>query len=228
MEIQKINPEVTIRQREIKTGKLYKHYNGKFYKILAIAHYSEDPSLFHVVYQGLYDCPTFGPNPIWTRPYSMFIENVVINGKEQARFEEVTEACKDIFSHEALTLTKNKPFIFTAMSKHLFYYRMYISKFVLELGNIPINPFMSFDYFLLDSVDRNLVREANNNLLKRSDELWVFGTISDGVLAEIQLAKHLDKPIQYFKITTDLQIMKLDNLNEIDFEAGLHKYQELI
>ncbi len=59
---------------------------------------------------------------------------------------------------------------------------------------------MIFDYFLLDTVDRNLVREGNNNLIKRADELWVFGTVSDGVLAEIKIARKMDKPIKYFKI----------------------------
>ena len=76
--------------REIKVGSLYKHYSGKIYRVIAIAHDSEDPSLMRVVYQGLYDCPTFGANPVWDRPYTMFAENVIINGKEQPRFYDVT------------------------------------------------------------------------------------------------------------------------------------------
>jgi len=46
---------------------------------------------------------------------------------------------------------------------------------------------MIFDYFMLDMVPRDTVREANNNLLRKADELWVFGQISDGVAAEIAL-----------------------------------------
>lgn len=75
----------------ISVGKIYRHYSGKLYKVLAIAHDSEDPNLLRVVYQGLYDCQTFGPNPVWVRPYTMFAEDVVINGKMVARFEEVVE-----------------------------------------------------------------------------------------------------------------------------------------
>lgn|SRR3990167_282355 len=129
------------------------------------------------------------------------------------------------FSHIALQLNQDKALIFTAMSKHLFYYRMFISKFVLELDKIPVNPFMSFDYFLTDAVNRDLIRNANNNLLKRSDELWVFGTISDGVLAEIKFAQRLHKPISYFRITADLRIVAVEDLNKIDFEIDVQQYQ---
>ncbi len=104
------------------------------------------------------------------------------------------------FSHQALELTKEKPLVYTAFSKHLFYYRMFISQFVLSQGGVPLNPFMIFDYFLLDTVDRDLVREANNNIVMKTDELWVFGTVSNGVLAEIQIAKKMKKPLKYFKI----------------------------
>lgn len=73
----------------VKVGARYRHYSGKLYVVLAVAHDSEDPQLLRVVYQGLYDCPTFGPNPIWDRPYTMFVEQIVINGVMQARFQEV-------------------------------------------------------------------------------------------------------------------------------------------
>ena len=76
---------------EIKIGATYKHYSGKEYKVIAIARDSEDPASLRVIYQGLYDCPSFGPNPMWDRPYSMFAEQVVTNGKEQPRFELVAE-----------------------------------------------------------------------------------------------------------------------------------------
>ncbi|HXW85971.1 MAG TPA: DUF1653 domain-containing protein [Candidatus Bathyarchaeia archaeon] len=73
----------------IKVGAIYKHYSGKQYKVIAIVHDSEDPSLMRVIYQGLYICPTFGPHPLWARTYTMFAEQVVIDGKIQPRFEEI-------------------------------------------------------------------------------------------------------------------------------------------
>lgn len=91
MDIQKVNAtQSTQSPREIKIGNTYKHYSGKLYRVIAIAHDSEDPSLMRVIYEGLYDCPTFGQNPVWDRPYVMFAENVVINGKEQPRFQDVS------------------------------------------------------------------------------------------------------------------------------------------
>ena len=89
------------------------------------------------------------------------------------------------FQHPQMGLDKDKKVVFTAISKRIFYFRKHISKFVLEQDCVPLNPFMNFDYFLDDIVDRDLIREANNVLAKRADELWVFCPISDGVLAEI-------------------------------------------
>jgi hypothetical protein len=99
--------------------------------------------------------------------------------------------------------------IYPAFSKHLFYFRMYISRFVLESNGVPLNPFMIHEYFLLDTVDRNKIRESNNTLVERSDEIWIFGKISDGVLAEIKLAKSLNKPIRYFNVLNSKDIVEI-------------------
>ena len=107
---------------------------------------------------------------------------------------------REQFSHTALNLAAQKKLIYTAFSKHIFYYRMFISRFVLEQGSVPLNPFMLFDYFLLDSLNRDIIREANNSIVMRADEIWVFGPISNGVLAEILLAKKHGKPLRYYKI----------------------------
>lgn len=128
------------------------------------------------------------------------------------------------FSHDALQLNENKKLVFTAMSKHLFYFRMFISTFVLKQNAVPLNPFMTFDYFLLDAVDRDIVREANNNLVKRADELWVFGAVSNGVLAEIKIASGLNKPIKYFKIIDSKEIVPV-LVAEIEMEEEVEKYR---
>jgi len=93
--------------------------------------------------------------------------------------------------------------VFTAMSKRRYYLKGHIAKFVFDQGNIPLNPFLCYDYFLLDTVERDKVREANFELITRCDELWVFGEISDGVLKEILLAKDKGIPIKYFRIVEE-------------------------
>ena len=99
--------------------------------------------------------------------------------------------------------------VFTAISKKLFYFRMHISKFVLEQNCIPLNPYMLWEYFMLDALDRDKIREANNALVEKAEELWVFGEISDGVLAEIKLAKEKQKPIRYFAVIDSKEIKEI-------------------
>jgi hypothetical protein len=125
---------------------------------------------------------------------------------------------KKDFSHPALNVQKDKPLVYTAMSKHLFYYRMFISVFVLEQGGVPLNPFMVFDYFLLDAVGRDVVREGNNNLVKRCDEIWVFGAVSNGVLAEVKIANEQRKPVRYFAIEDSRKIVETTK-DAVEMEA---------
>jgi len=93
--------------------------------------------------------------------------------------------------------------VFAAMSKRNFYIREYIIKFILEKGFTPMCAFMMYSYFLLGTVERERLIDANNELIVRSDELWVFGEISDGVTKEINLAKNLKMKIKYFEIEPD-------------------------
>ena len=134
---------------------------------------------------------------------------------------------KTDFAHPALDVQKDKPLVYTAMSKHLFYYRMFISAFVLEQGGVPLNPFMIFDYFLLDTVDRDLVREGNNNLVKRCDEIWIFGTVSNGVLAEIQIANGQGKTVRYFAIEKPHKIVEADK-TEVELEPDIADMRHLL
>lgn len=99
-----------------------------------------------------------------------------------------------------MELGSDKDTVFIAMSKKSFYFYRHAVKYALESGYVPISPFASFDYFMTDVVERDVVREANNNLIKISDEMWVVGPVSDGVLAEIKLCRREDIPVRYFKI----------------------------
>jgi hypothetical protein len=131
------------------------------------------------------------------------------------------------FSHEALSVAGSRPLIYTAMSKHYFYFRMHVSKYVLEQNMAPLNPFMLFDYFLVDSVDRNSVREANNSLVLRADQVWVFGPISNGVLSEIIIAKKAEKPIYYFRIEKSQKIIPITE-SEVEMEDEVRQFKSLL
>lgn len=101
---------------------------------------------------------------------------------------------------------------------------MHISAFVLSQHKVPLNPFMVFDYFMADMIDRDLVREANNNMVARSDELWVFGEVSNGVLVEIKIAKEAGKTIRYFKIEKPHTIVEISE-KEVVMEKGMEDFK---
>ena len=67
-------------------------------------------------------------------------------------------------------------------------------------GAVPVNPWMLGGYFLYGLADKDLVRAANNNLLMRSDELWVFGPTSDGVDVEVAWAEANGVPVRWFDL----------------------------
>jgi len=72
---------------KIKLGE-YKHFKGGEYEVIGVAHHSETLEEL-VVYRALYDSPEYGRNALWIRPKKMFLEKVIIDGKEVARFEYI-------------------------------------------------------------------------------------------------------------------------------------------
>lgn len=75
---------------EIKVGTKYRHYKNKdhIYEIVGIARHSETLEEM-VVYKALYESEDFGKDCIWVRPKEMFLESVIVDGKEVKRFERI-------------------------------------------------------------------------------------------------------------------------------------------
>ena len=122
--------------------------------------------------------------------------------------------------HRALAIKPADMVVFTAMSKKYFYMRLFVTKFALDQGVAPINPFASFDYFLLDAVERDTVRRANNTLVARADELWVFGDIADGVRAEVVQSWQQHKTVRFFAFRDDKHIYEVA-INDVVYEDGV-------
>ena len=78
------NTNATLQPRP---GK-YRHYKGKFYEVIGSAYHTETLEEL-VVYRALYDEPTYGPNALWVRPKSMFLEEIEVNGQRVRRFSFV-------------------------------------------------------------------------------------------------------------------------------------------
>jgi len=70
---------------KIKPGK-YRHYKGKYYKVIGLAHHSETLEEL-VVYRALYYTKEFGKNSLWVRPAKMFLGNVKVRDKIMPRFK---------------------------------------------------------------------------------------------------------------------------------------------
>jgi hypothetical protein len=61
----------------------YRHYKGGEYDVIDLARHSETLEWI-VVYR-----PRYGEGGLWVRPYAMFIESVMHEGREQPRFAYV-------------------------------------------------------------------------------------------------------------------------------------------
>lgn len=78
-----------------------------------------------------------------------------------------------------------------------------------EAGAVPIAPHLYFSAYLDDRVpeERAAGMEMGLHILGRCDELWVFGTPTEGMKAEIKLANNLKMPIHYIPEETIKKIL---------------------
>jgi hypothetical protein len=102
--------------------------------------------------------------------------------------------------HPAERLFDHVPLVFTAHAAETAYLRERICAFALARQVVPVNPWMMGGYFLYGLVDKDLIRRANNNLLMRCDQLWVFGPPSDGVDVEVRWATRRGMPVRWFAL----------------------------
>lgn len=70
---------------ELEPG-IYKHYKGNLYEVIGVARHSETLGKM-VVYKATYQKE--GEN-LWVRPLNMFLENVLVDGKEIKRFQKIS------------------------------------------------------------------------------------------------------------------------------------------
>jgi hypothetical protein len=72
----------------------YRHYKGKEYEVLRVVMHTETHEKL-VLYRALYEIPElrdeYGDDPWFVRPFTMFIESVVVDGRSMPRFEYLGE-----------------------------------------------------------------------------------------------------------------------------------------
>ena len=75
-------------ERDLKIGAIYQHYKGMRYKVHAVVLHSETLEEL-VFYEALYENKI---GMLWVRPKNMFLESIIINGIQVARFAELPES----------------------------------------------------------------------------------------------------------------------------------------
>lgn len=83
------------------------------------------------------------------------------------------------------------------------------SRFAVDRDAIPIAPHLLLPQYMEEETERDLAIQSDLEILKRCDELWVFGAeerLSAGMKAELDTAKGLGMVIRFFTVD-----MKEDN-----------------
>ena len=70
--------------KNLEIGAIYEHYKGGIYQVLYEAINSENQEHL-VIYKNLND------DILWARPKHMFLENIVLDGKETERFKKIEQ-----------------------------------------------------------------------------------------------------------------------------------------
>lgn len=71
-------------------NRIVKHYKGNYYKILCTAHHTETNEKM-VIYEQLYE-NNYPKGYVWSRPYEMFNEEIILGNKIVKRFEFVDDS----------------------------------------------------------------------------------------------------------------------------------------
>lgn len=116
--------------------------------------------------------------------------------KEQKSYDELTKEAKGVPSKRVYICSPYQG----NTERNAMRARLYC-RFAYESGFVPIAPHIYFTQFLDDSDKNERAAGIRYGLeqLWQCREVWVFGErISDGMRAEIELAKDLKIPIRYF------------------------------
>lgn len=96
-----------------------------------------------------------------------------------------------------------------------------------KMGVIPLAPHTIFTQYLNDDipVQREKGLHMGQALLKKCDEIWVCGNVvSQGMRAEIQLAKELGKPFRYLN-EVNLKMSENQDFQQTEKAAILEEYR---
>jgi Protein of unknown function (DUF1653) len=110
----------------------YRHYKGGLYEVLGVARHSESHEPM-VVYR-----PLYGESGLWVRPFDMFVESVVHEGKSQPRFSIIGSAASPSQEELVRTVERMEAVLSASTVPHvdqlLTSYHQLVARFEQDLG----------------------------------------------------------------------------------------------
>ncbi|MDY2629127.1 MAG: hypothetical protein SOW08_12585 [Lachnospiraceae bacterium] len=144
----------------------------------------------------------------------------LIMEKKQAHLEEYMRRLR--IRQGKRTLRK---MVYVTHSKSWFYAREVVMQFAVKRGVAPVNPFMTYGFYMNGKVERDEVIECCHQLIRTSDELWVFGPVSEAILTDIAVAVMEGKEVHFFSISENASEIRELQLEDIIFEREVHAGQ---
>lgn len=115
--------------------------------------------------------------------------------------------------------------VYVTHSKSWFYARSAVMQFAVKQGAAAVNPFTNYGYYLNGAVEKDDVIECCHQFIRLSDELWVFGPVSDAILTDIAVAVMEGKSVHFFSISEHVSEIHELQMEDIIFEREVHAGQ---
>lgn len=79
-------------------------------------------------------------------------------------------------------------------------YRFRAARFVQEQGFVPMYPTIVTDFFEVKNGSRGRGVDERTEILRKAEQVWVFGEISATMSDQITSARKLGKEVRYFSV----------------------------
>lgn len=106
---------------------------------------------------------------------------------------------------------KKKSAVYILLNDMNAQYRFRATKFVLENSCIPMYPSIAKDFFDVKEEKGSRGTDEKSNLIRKCDQIWVFGDVNASMHDQIVLAKHLRKKVRKFSVVNGQFVEKDDD-----------------
>ena len=117
-----------------------------------------------------------------------------------------------------IELKKRKGTVFILFNDLNSRYRFRATKFVQGSGYIPVYPAIVGDFFEVNQKKPRGVDEKDR-MIRKSDEMWVFGAVNSSMQDQIDLARRLRKKLRFFYVLNG-QFWENEQPQETPLEAS--------